>query len=311
MGTSPKVDRILFATDFLASSHVALDYAIAFAQHFQATIVMVHALELSYPAREAETEASRPSVTRRLAFERLESLSHRVRCSGLQAEISVEDGIPSEVVLRSVSVHRADLLVLGVNGVHRGLAHLLVGSNTESMLLSTTCPTMTIGAHVMAGVDPGLHFNEILYFSDFSAEATAAAPYAEFLSQEFDAPIDVCQLLPEVAQADRQLRQVMAQEYCESLRLRHPGADSSWCAPSFHLDRGREKDELLERAKSQRAGLIVLGIHTESQLGRRLHTSFAYQLLANATCPVISIRAGMQDGLDFSARASQSPRWSA
>jgi nucleotide-binding universal stress UspA family protein len=283
----------------------------AFARHFKATTVMLHAVELSYPARAAETEASRPSVTRKLALERLESLAYRVRCSGLQAEISVEDGIPSEVVLRSVRLHRADLLVLGVHGVHRGLVHLLVGSNTESMLLSANCPTMTIGAHVMAGVDPDFHFNEILYFSDFSPEATAAVPYAEFLSQEFDAPIDVCQLLPQVAETKPQLRQMMAQEYCESMRLRHSEADPSWCAPSFHLDRGREKDELLERAKSQRAGLIVLGIHTESQLGRRLHTSFACQLLANATCPVISIRAGMQDGLDFSARVSQSARRSA
>jgi nucleotide-binding universal stress UspA family protein len=163
----------------------------------------------------------------------------------------------------------------------------------------------------MAGVDPDLHFNEILYFSDFSPEATAAAPYAEFLSQSFNAPIDICQLLPKIAQSNPQMRQMMAQEYCESMRLMHPEADSSWCEPSFHLDRGREKDELLERAKSQHAGLIVLGLHTESQLGRHLHTSFAYQLLANATCPVISIRAGMQDSHDFSTRASQSSRRSA
>jgi nucleotide-binding universal stress UspA family protein len=51
-----------------------------------------------------------------------------------------------------------------------------------------------------------------------------------------------------------------------------------------------ELDEIIKRAQSQSAGLIVLGTHTESQLGRHLHTSFAYQLLAKATCPVVSVR---------------------
>jgi nucleotide-binding universal stress UspA family protein len=66
MNPQPKVDRILFATDFLASSLVALDYAMAFANHFKAELLTLHAVELPYPAREVETESSRPSVSRRL-----------------------------------------------------------------------------------------------------------------------------------------------------------------------------------------------------------------------------------------------------
>jgi nucleotide-binding universal stress UspA family protein len=291
-----KIDRILFATDFLASSNVALDYAIAFARHFDATITMIHALELPYPAREAETESSRPCVTRRLASEHLDALANRARYNGIQAEALVEEGIPVEVVLRAVDFHNIDLLVIGVHGVHRGLAHLLIGSNTENILLSARCPTMTVGAHVMAGVSPDLHFDEVLYFSDFSPEATMAAPYAMFLSREFQAPIDVCQLVPEIASDNPKLRHILAEEYCETMRRLHPEADPVWSAPSFQLDHGKEMDEVIERAQSQRAGVIVLGTHTETQLGRHFHTSFAYQLLAKASCPVISIRAGASGG---------------
>ena len=57
-----------------------------------------------------------------------------------------------------------------------------------------------------------------------------------------------------------------------------------------------EIDEIIDRAQSHSAGLIVLGAHTESQLGRHLHTSFAYHLLAKATCPVVSIRHDAQGG---------------
>ena len=49
-------------------------------------------------------------------------------------------------------------------------------------------------------------------------------------------------------------------------------------------------DQMIERAQSERARLIVLGVRTQSQLGRHLHTSFAYHLLAKATCPVLTIR---------------------
>jgi nucleotide-binding universal stress UspA family protein len=290
MLATPAVSRILCATDFLESSRLALDYAVAFARHFNATITIVHALELPFTARDAEILNSRPSVSRKAAEERVEAIARGVRLSGLAVESFVEDGIPSDVILAAVDSHAADLLVLGVHGIHRGLEHLLIGSNTEKILLSANCPTMTVGAHVLAGVDPELHFKEILYFSDFTPEAAAAAPYAVYLGKEFNAPVDVCQLMPEDAENNPQLRQVLAEQYCETLKGIAPETVSLWGEPSFHLERGLEIDQLIRRARSQSAGLIVLGVHTETQLGRHLHSSFAYQLLAEATCPVVSVR---------------------
>jgi nucleotide-binding universal stress UspA family protein len=149
---------------------------------------------------------------------------------------------------------------------------------------------MTVGAHVLTGVDPELHFKEILYFSDFTPEATAAAPFAVFLGNEFHAPVDVCQLMPVAAENSPLLRQDLAEEYCEAIRQVFPDSETDWTKPSFQLDRGMEFGEIIDRAQSQSAGLIVLGVHTESQLGRHFHTSFAYQLLAKASCPVLSIR---------------------
>ena len=49
-----RIKRILFATDFLESSRLALDYAVAFAHHFKSTVVLLHAVELSPAAEGAE-----------------------------------------------------------------------------------------------------------------------------------------------------------------------------------------------------------------------------------------------------------------
>ena len=44
--TSLTIRKILFATDFLESSRLALDYAVAMAHHFGGEILMLHATEL-------------------------------------------------------------------------------------------------------------------------------------------------------------------------------------------------------------------------------------------------------------------------
>ncbi len=295
MTTELKFKRILFATDFLQSSRLALDYAVAFAHHFQATIVMLHVVELSNAAIEAELTTQQLCMTRLDAQERLDALAAGVRGAGMCVEAYVEDGVPYEAILRAVTSHAADMLVLGIHGIHRGFDHFLVGSNTEKILLSAPCPTLTVGAHALAEVNLLRHPKEILYFSDFTPEATAAAAYALLLGKEFNVPVDVCQLIPEIAEGNPSLLQNLADEYCEMMRRVVPVPESDWCFPAFHLDHGMAIDEIVKRAQTQLAGLIVLGVRKQSQLMRRLHTSFAYQLLAKASCPALTIHDKLAD----------------
>jgi nucleotide-binding universal stress UspA family protein len=285
-----KMERILFATDFLENSRLALDYAVGFAQHFNATIVMLHVFFLSQAALEAEMSISGPSASRKAAQERLNTLAEGVRLLGLNVEVHVVSGFACDVILESVRTYKADLLVLGTHGIHRGLDHLLLGSNTEKIVLSADCPTLTVGAHVLAGFSLKNHLKEILYFSDFTPEAAAAAPYALFLGKEFHVPVEIGQLLPVVAENNPRLQSQLAEDYCESLKAVIGDSEMDWCLPSFQLKRGMELDQIIERAETQSAGMIVLGVHSESYLGRHLHTSFAYQVLARATCPIFTIR---------------------
>lgn len=279
-----KIERILFATDYYENSRLALDYAVTFAQHFNATVLMLHVVYLSQAATELELMTSRPSVSRKEAQERLDVLASGVRRTGLKVETYVKDGIPCEEILKAATSHHVDMLVLGAHGIHRGVEHLVLGSNTEKILLSSTCPTLTVGAHVLAGFNLALHLREILYYSDFTADAAAAASYAILLGKEFDVPVDVCQLLPSIADDNPELRQKLAEEYCEVLRRAIPEWQSEWLTPAFHIERSMKTEQMLARARNHSAGLIVLGVHPKSFLGRHLHSSFAYQLLANATC---------------------------
>jgi nucleotide-binding universal stress UspA family protein len=282
---SPKIERILFATDFLESSRLALDYAVAFAHHFRATIHMLHVLELSQAAREAESTSARPSISRKAAEDRLEAFAAGVRRAGIEVETQLNVGIPADEVLAESCSGSFDLLVIGVHGVHRGLDHLIIGSNAEKILLSSSCPVLTVGAHVMAGLDLELRVNEVLYIADLTPESAFAAPYAVFLGHRLGVKIDVAQLLPD----DAELAEKAAQIYCEVLKQRLGDAYPTWQEPAFQLERGLGLEGIVRRAESEHASLIVLGVQTPTRLDRHLHASFAYELVARATCPVLSI----------------------
>jgi nucleotide-binding universal stress UspA family protein len=285
-----KVSRILFATDFLESSRLALDYAAAIAHFFKATLVMITVIELSQAGMEAEIETRTPCMSRLDAHKRLDALAAGIRANDVLTETHVKDGVPSECILAAVASYRADMLALGVHGIHRGLAHLLIGSNTEKILMAAACPTLTVGAHALAGVEMGFHPKEILYYSDFSHAAVAAAPYAFWLGKVFGAPVEVCQLIPKKASNKPDLLKRMVERYCKSVARLIPEGEPNWRDSAFHLQRSAAVDQVIHRATTNLAGMIVLGLKTRSTVGRRIHTSFAYRLLANASCPVLTIR---------------------
>jgi nucleotide-binding universal stress UspA family protein len=282
------IRRIVYATDFLESSRLALDYAVAFGHRYDASLVLVHAFELSPAGQEAEMLNRRPCLSREAAKDRLEGFASSVRRLGIKVETDLREGDVPGTVLNSVAANRADLLVLGTHGSHHGLDHLLLGSNTEKILHAAPCPTLTVGRNVLGGIDAELKLSEILFISDFTTEAMHSVRYALWLAEEFRVPMEICQMLPENAAADPELRRQLAEQYCASMKRMMPER-GEWCDPAFHLERRRSAEEILERARLDPASLIVLGVRAQSHLGRHLHTSFAYELAGRATCPLLTI----------------------
>lgn len=149
---------------------------------------------------------------------------------------------------------------------------------------------MTIGAHVLSGFDLQLHVGEVICFFDFTPEAIAAAPYAVFLSKALSAPLEVCQLLPVAAERNQRLQEELDYDYAKSIKHLIGKSDFEGLKPALQLKRGTELEQIIARSERQNAGLIVLGVRAASPLDRHLHTSFAYNLLARATRPILSVR---------------------
>ena len=130
--------------------------------------------------------------------------------------------------------------------------------------MSAACPTLTVGARARAGVELGFHPKEILYYSDLSPAAAAAAPYALWLGKVFHAPVEVCQLTPKRASNNPELLKRMVERYCKSVGQLIPEAQPEWCESAFHCRRSVAVDQVIDRATTNLAGMIVSGLKPRS-----------------------------------------------
>jgi nucleotide-binding universal stress UspA family protein len=132
---------ILVPVDFSATSLKALDFAIALAKPFGATVELLHVLDAMYSAgrfdapklRGLRREALR-DAKRRLANVARRNVNGRLRHT-------VVNGIPySEIVDKAVWIN-ANMIVMGSRG-RTGLGRLLVGSVAEKVVRHAHCPVL-------------------------------------------------------------------------------------------------------------------------------------------------------------------------
>jgi nucleotide-binding universal stress UspA family protein len=290
-----QIRTILLATDFLPVSRLALDYAAAFAHHFAARLVIVNVFELDPVAQNVELVDHMPSRTRRESEARLSAFTSDVTRRGISANSLLVEGTVPGAILSTFAKINADLLVIGTQGVHLGLNHLIIGSNTEALMLGTQCPTVTIGPHVHGGfgVELGLElgFRRIICVSDLTIASAVAGRTALVLAQSLGSEVNLYHLLPHSAVSDPNQVPRLVEAYCNALKVLEQKGQTiplNWQDPEYHLARVYFEEQVLA-ASTDTTALIVLGVEPRSYLGRHLHTSFAYRLLANAACPVLTV----------------------
>jgi hypothetical protein len=63
------------------------------------------------------------------------------------------------------------------------------------------------------------------------------------------------------------------------------------CLPLFRVEWGNTVKEILRAAKDTHADLIILGAKTENSLAGHVPHTTAYQVVCNASCPVLTIKS--------------------
>ena len=139
--------RILVPTDFSDPSEEALKTAMAFAQTFGATLDLVHvAVEVAYPLPPPIDVASLPidiGPALERAAEGLAVEEARLGEAGIRCESATLVGRADQQIVERARATSADLIIMGTHG-RGGLAHAILGSNTERVVQHAPCPVLVI-----------------------------------------------------------------------------------------------------------------------------------------------------------------------
>jgi nucleotide-binding universal stress UspA family protein len=292
-GARVTLKNILFLTDFSEPSEVAIQFAIAIAREYEAKGHALHVLT-PFPLAFASMESAAAVID---GFE-----------DGAVAEMQRVDsqlvGIPHEtVIIRGESVwacvkkilneRRIDLMILGTHG-RTGAMKLLLGSVAEEIFRRASVPVLTIGPSVRKGVHNGGRFHRVLFPTDFTPEAEAAAPYAISMAQENEARLLLLHVMqdPDYKGTGTTAQDSVANVMHQLYELVPQGAEL-WCRPDATVRYGNPAERILEVAAEHDTNLIVLGVRDAAgHLGAATHLerTTAHKVVAHAACPVLTVR---------------------
>jgi nucleotide-binding universal stress UspA family protein len=201
----------------------------------------------------------------------------------------LERGDVWKVILDIVQKHDIDLIVAGTRGRH-GVSKLVMGSNAEKIYREANCPVLTVGPHVPALETQDWGLKHILFPTDGAEASRVALPYALSLAEENQAILLFLRLLPLIPPAYREADEASARE---TLRGLVPAEADAWCNPEFLVRFEFPAEGILRVAAECAVDLIVMAVKkssSESGIPTHLPWAFASQVVAEAKCPVLTVR---------------------
>jgi nucleotide-binding universal stress UspA family protein len=137
-----------------------------------------------------------------------------------------------------------------------------------------------------------LPIHTILYPTDFSENAQPAFALACSLARDCGARVVVLHVMPPPLGSEVVVARRKPEEYHqEALQTLHQvQAPDQNVRVEHRLEDGDAAKQILAVAADIHAGVIVMGTHGRSGLGRMLLGSVAEKVLRGASCPVLTVR---------------------
>jgi len=300
-----EIRRVLCPTDLSEASDQAARLANALAEwaHAQLTgLFVLSPLALALP-RGGDVQRPEPSESE---FERLRRETARRfagnGAGGVEVDPIVDVGRPVERILDRAAQLPADLIVMGTHGPG-GIERFIVGSVAEMVVRRAPCPVITVAAR--ADVGSRVPFRHVVCAMDDSDSSRSALEYAMALARRSDASLTLLHVIewPWDEPPTPRFEDLPAQQgaaLAEYRRYRETTA-TNWlhsCVPESAPERlvktrvahGKPRVQLLAVAAEEGADLIVMGVGRRSAVDMTLFGSTTRHVVAEATCPVLTLR---------------------
>ncbi len=296
------IRNVLIATDFSPCSQRALLHAVAAAHRFGSTLHIVHVLKpavFSFCPPEGymgvpEAESQAMELARDDAEKLMKEVLHRTHCEDIKCVTRVQLGVVGETVCAVIRRDHIDLAVVGTSA-RKGLRHMVMGSVAEDIFRHSTCPVLTVGPYSWRSDPQTLRLKHIVFPTDLSDESQRAVPFVKAVAAEFNANITVLHVirtLSSAAASDRERVLAGIERHMREMMNAGEGSPSIDFAVQF----GDVVPNVLETAERTKSDLIVFGLKSPDYYADRLPWMHAYDVVCQARCPVLSLRAPSDRG---------------
>jgi len=288
---------IICATDFSEHSNRTIPYGVAIAQEFDSRLYLCHVIDLSAVTIYGEFQLDPVGQQDRIRQEAEEQLS---RMPGLQEvawEPLIRVGQPAAEIARLVEEKGADLVIASTRG-HSGLKRLILGSVTQRLMRTLSCPLLAVHGveEGFIGKDAGeIRLKKILVGSDFSADSVLALNYGLSLAQEFESELHLIHVMeppiyPEfLTPAEQTQDMVRTDVFKEKLDGLVPEDARNWCSLKTAVLRGQPHEELVAYSVAQSMDMVVLGVRGYGLVKSLLMGSTPDRVVRRSPCPVLTV----------------------
>jgi nucleotide-binding universal stress UspA family protein len=284
--TQLKLRNILFATDFSEGAKQALPYVGSLARAFGAAVHLCH-VDDPVPFSSGVAAPKIYEAQGRVTAEHLTELLNAPSLKGLDLKVTLGQGGVGDEVGRLVRDKDIDLIIAGTHG-RTGLKHLMLGSVVEEICRTATCPVLTVGPGTSFRKD--VPFSRILFPTNLTDSSDKILPYVILLASEFGAQVTALHIIPRddaeiVTAQDHQLAATIRKAMETKL---HPLL--AFFRPEFLVVVGDPAEAILRIAAVKNADLIAMGIKNVFAPVMHLRASTAYQIIAGAHRPVLTLK---------------------
>lgn len=283
--------HILCPVDLSEHAALALKYAAAGAQAFQARLTVLQALEVELPPYFTPGQMPELSRTTQQALEAArEDLSRHVRAvlgdaaRALTLRVFITAGHPTDAILETAERDAADLLVMGTRG-RGGARRVLLGSVTENVVRQARRPVFVARPQQHGFLAPGQPgaWPELRRILCAVVPGTAAAPAlltAAALATRFGAELTALHVVESPDAAAEPAREAL----CAWL----PSAVAQ-CAVRPEVRRGRAAEQIVAYAAETAQDLIVLAAQAKPERHGLFYGTTTEAVLRRATVPVLVV----------------------
>ncbi|MFB6141803.1 MAG: universal stress protein [Halorientalis sp.] len=290
-------DRVLVPTDGSEHAVRAAEHATHLAGLFDATVHLVHVVDLSRAAGPFDAGGVDEAFLDRLEAEGERTIADNEDSIDAPGEVqtSILDGNPVDEILEYAADHDIELLAMGTHG-RTGVKRAVAGSVTERVVRLADVPVLTVRNTERSGVRG--EYEEVLVPTDGSDYAEAAVDHAIAIAEAAGARIHALNVVdlgdlavtpeysppPDVIERLESRGEDTAERVAD--RARSVGLDAV-----THVQEGLPARDILEYVDEHDVDFVGMGTAGRTGLTRYLLGSTTERVVRHAEVPVLTVNA--------------------